>query len=108
MKHIESVKVRTIPDGSPDASYLEQEGFEERLAQYRAGEFNFIGVQVEARINVNGLSQKISSGGLWGIEDDSSQEHLDEVAQEELQELKSQLAALDFSQDQLDAIELEN
>lgn len=107
-KHIESVRVRVIPDDSPDTSYLKQDGFEDRLAQYNASEFHFIGIRVEARININGLLQTISSGGLWGIEDDSDQGFLDETAQEELRELKGQLSALGFTERQLDGIELED
>ena len=38
-----SIQRRIIPDDSPDPSYLDQVGFEERKAQYDRGEFHFIG-----------------------------------------------------------------
>ena len=34
-----------VPDDCPDTSYLEQEGYADRLEQYRQGAFDFIGVR---------------------------------------------------------------
>jgi hypothetical protein len=39
-------------------------------------------------------SQTITSGGLWGIESDSSASYLKEIEDQELEDLKTQLKAL--------------
>jgi hypothetical protein len=76
-----------VADQDPDTSYLDQEEFEDRKAQYERGDFSFVGVRVEAEVEINGVIQKISSGGLWGIESDSDKKHLREVAKEEYDQL---------------------
>jgi hypothetical protein len=96
-KRILSVNVETLPDYDHDASYLEQDGFEDRLKQYHNREFGYIGVRAVAQISVNGTIQHISSAGLWGIEDDSDQNYLNEVGDEEKSELRSHLRAIGFS-----------
>ena len=87
-----------VPDTDPDPSYLEQEGFEDRLAQYRNDEFGFVGVRAcaEILIPVNGqlIGQAIYSPGLWGIADDSDIEYLNEVGRDEFETLKSMLDEL--------------
>lgn len=77
-------------------------GFEERLQEYHDGQFGFIGIRAEAQVVIpagkdHGIVQTITSGGLWGIEDDSSEDYLAEVGLEELVELKKQLTVLGFS-----------
>jgi hypothetical protein len=53
--------------------------------------------------------QKITSGGLWGIESDSDRSHFAEVTAEELADLKAQLLALGFSKRAISqAFKLEN
>lgn len=103
-KRIHSVTVKHLVDSDPDTSYLEQEGFEDRLAQFRNDEFSFVGIIAEAEVDIKGQSnsnfyivQRISSGGLWGIESDSDKAYLAEIAQEQLMELRDQLKALGFS-----------
>lgn len=81
---VRSMHIRVIPDENPDPSYLEQEGFEDRLKEYRRGDFNFVGVRAEADVEMGGVNQKLTSGGLWGIEDDSGDEYLrNDVGKEE-------------------------
>jgi hypothetical protein len=41
--------------------------------------------------------QRITSGGLWGIESDSDAAYLKEIEQEQLSELRDQLHAIGFS-----------
>ena len=96
-KQILSVEVERIIDQDPDASYLEQAGFEERLDQYHRDIFCYIGIRAKAEILINDLRQTISSGGLWGIESDMDDDYLESVSQEELVELGEQLKALGFS-----------
>jgi hypothetical protein len=41
--------------------------------------------------------QRITSGGLWGIESDSGKDHFESTAREELAQLKDELVGLGFS-----------
>ena len=95
-KRIESIKVERLYDNDADVSYLEQEGFEDRLRQYRNGQFGFIGIQARAEIVVNGVCQTITSGGLWGIEDDSDEAYLATEESDQVTDLCNQLSALGF------------
>lgn len=106
MKRIHKVVIKRMVDTDPDASYLEQEGFEHRLEQYKQGMFDYMGVRADAEIWVptyaqfnKGASilQSITSGGLWGIESDSDSSYIAEIEQEQLAELREQLHALGFS-----------
>ena len=63
-----------------------------------------MGCKAKAIINVpiqhnseNSIIQTITSGGLWGIESDSTPEYLKEVETEELECLRLQLEALGVS-----------
>ena len=47
---------------------------------------------------VAGVCQTITSGGLWGIESDSTPDYLSEIGQEEIEQLQEILQALGFSQ----------
>jgi hypothetical protein len=95
-KRILRVGVARLSDSAPDTSYLEQMEFEDRLRQYRNGEFGFIGIRACADVTVNGVYQSIYSGGLWGIESDSEESYLRDVEQEELADLRGTLYELGF------------
>lgn len=69
----------------------------ERMERLNNGDWYYIGVQAVAKIRVNGILQKISSGGLWGIESDSGSDYLEEIDQEQAKELQEQLSTLGFS-----------
>jgi len=79
----------------------------DRMESLNAGNWCYIGIRAEARVIVNekvigpvashGIAQTITSGGLYGIESDSSREHIEETIQEELSSLKNELLALGFS-----------
>jgi len=101
MKCIEKIEVYRMPDNDPDPSYLEQEGFEDRLDQYKRGVFGYMGIVAKAEVVIDGICQTITSGGLWGIEDDSDEGYLNEIAQEQLNELSDQLEAIGFPKRQL-------
>ena len=95
-KTITDITARRIDDGDPDPSYLEQEGFEDRLESYRNGEFAFIGIFARANVTVDGVIQTIQSAGLWGIESDSDEQYLKDVESEEISSLAGILESLGF------------
>jgi hypothetical protein len=87
-----------VPDDCPDTSYLEQEGFEDRLGQYRQGDFDYIGVRAAVELPIpygkDRILARIESPGLWGIESDSGEDYLDSVFQEETDILAEMLTEL--------------
>lgn len=113
---VTSLRVVSIPDEMPDASYLEQEGlgFEERLGAYRRGEFGFIGVRAVASLRIGPISsdgrvsilEEVTSPGLWGIEDDSDADYLRDVGAEEVSTLTGMLEALGFGPRDLPEVEV--
>ncbi len=64
-----------------------------RMEDYDNG-WCMMGITAVAKIKVEGVIQKITSGGLYGIESDSSDEYKEEVKQEQLKDLKSILLEL--------------
>ena len=79
----------------------------DRMESLQRGNWCYIGTRVDAEIGIgnfpkypakyNCTTQKITSGGLWGVESDSGREYFEQVEAEELSSLKEQLAALGFS-----------
>jgi hypothetical protein len=79
----------------------------ERMEQLERGYFHFIGIRAECSIGIpqphfssNGtpyLTQKLTSGGLWGIESDQSKTDFEETEREQLDELRDVLSGLGFS-----------
>ena len=94
-----SVKVFRELDKDPDTSYLEQDGFEDRLRQFQDGQFDYIGIGAEAEVwnPKTYVIQRVHSGSLWGIESDSAESYLKGIELEELAALKGELTALGFS-----------
>jgi hypothetical protein len=76
-----------------------------RMEDLNSGGWCFIGIRAEAEYSIpcatmghgQFVLQELSSGGLWGIEGDSSREHLESIEQQELSELRAQLAGIGFS-----------
>jgi hypothetical protein len=68
----------------------------ERMERLSRGDWGYIGIRADAEIIVDGVSQEISSGGLWGVESDSDRAYLAEIDGEQLSELREQLRALGF------------
>src|SRR5271157_2617685 len=103
---LSTIEMQVIPDESPDTSYLEQEGFEDRLTEYRARSFGFVGVRASVEISIPhgrcSIVQRITSPGLWGIEDDSGTEYLESVFNEEVEILKSMLEELNCRVDNVE------
>jgi hypothetical protein len=72
-----------------------------RMEALNNGGFCFIGIRAEAEYTATGVFlatlQTLSSGGIWGIESNSSPEYLAETEQEQLAGLKTELKAIGFS-----------
>jgi hypothetical protein len=98
---LRAIRVLVEPDPEPDASYLEQDEFEERLAAYEKGEFALVGVRAEAEVAIDGLSQTLKSGGLYGIESDLEQDELDDIATEEWTRLRTVLKTVGVATEKL-------
>lgn len=88
---LQAIRVVFEQDPEPDASYLDQDEFEDRRAEYKRGRFNFVSARAEAEVNIEGVLQTLTSGGLNGIESDSEQEYLDEIIAEEWKTLRNVL-----------------
>lgn len=58
---------------------------------------------MEYQVKSYGTVQRIRSPGLWGIESDSDKSYFQEVATEQLAELRGILAEMGFTAKQLDA-----
>ena len=86
------------PDQYPDASYLDQEGFEQRRAAYQRDDFAFVGVSAAIEVAIpygNGaIMHLFESPGIWGVESDSGEEHLNSLFAEEREVLAAMLTAL--------------
>jgi hypothetical protein len=91
-----TVKVQVIHDDDADISYLEQEGFEDRLADYKADKFTFYGVRVKVIVHnwKTGCSKTFQSPGLWGIDSDNSSQYFYEVAGDEMAILRAEYPEL--------------
>lgn len=114
-KEIESILCQQTFDDDGDISYLQQYDInsknpderqnakqdKKRLEAYYNNEWHFVGIQAVAEIRIDGLLQTISSGGLWGIESDSSDEYFDEIFEEEKEQLKDVLLQLGFTEKQI-------
>jgi hypothetical protein len=86
------------PGSKHYAKYARQDW--ERMEALNRGDWAFIGIKAEAQVVLSGdVVQTITSGGLWGIESNSSEEYLQEVRQEQLAELSEQLKSLGFDLD---------
>lgn len=87
-----------VPDDCPDTSYLTQEGFADRLAQYQQGNFDFVGVRAAVELPIpygkDRILCHIESPGLWGVESDSGEEYLQSVFSEESETLADMLGEL--------------
>jgi hypothetical protein len=121
MNTIDRITIRRMLDTDPDLSFLTDSDrytgcTEEEAAKYEKEDaarlksygtaWYMIGIRAESRIKVRtnaanhySTLQTIRSGGLWGIESDSDDSHLEQVTAEELAELKIQLEALNVSLD---------
>lgn len=92
-KHGHALKENTPEDVR---KYVRQ-GYE-RMESLNRGDWHFIGIRAEAEYTIDGtVLQELPSGGLWGIESDSSADYFADVEKEELADLRAQLAGIGFS-----------
>lgn len=70
----------------------------ERMESLNRGNWQYIGIRAKAEVQLTrDTVQRLSSGGLWGIESDSDRAYLEEIEKEELAALKTELTAIGFS-----------
>ena len=93
---VQVIRVRVMHDEDPDTSYLDQDEFADRRAEFERGDFTFVGVRAEADVVVEGVLQTLTSGGLYGIESDS-REYIEEVGVEEYNDLRKILTTIGVS-----------
>ena len=96
----EEIVMETLPDPCPDTSYLEQEGFEERLQELQDGRFGFMGIRASCTLHI-GIGQtdhvilhRFKSPGIWAVESDSSEEHIQQLFEDERSILLAMLDAI--------------
>lgn len=82
----------------------------QRVEALSRGHWHYLGIIAESTITVplgggHSISQRIGSGGLWGVESDSG-EYIREIEQEELGDLKRILLEMGVSQEQIDECEV--
>lgn len=79
-----------------------------RMERMNRGDWCYIGIRAEAEVVANvqtegkpgkwhGVVQRVTSGGLWGIESDSERSYIKEEQAGQLSELKTELLAMGFS-----------
>ena len=136
-KSIGKIVLKRMYDEDPDLSFLEQdytdkdvteeenkkyqERDRQRLEAFRNEEWNMIGIKAEAIIHIdNGRWKnskgesagwqihKISSGGLWNIESDGSEEYFKEIEEQEIADLTDTLLEFGFSKSEIDNAPIEH
>lgn len=87
-------------DASPEEYLFQDEDYraedQKRLDDWKNDQWYFIGIKVRVLIHnwSTGNSQSFESAGLWGIESDSEDEYLRQVAEEQLAELQHEYPQL--------------
>jgi hypothetical protein len=98
---LHSVRVLIEQDPDADVSYLEQDEFEDRLASYKRGEFELVGVRAQADVVIEGVLQVLESGGTYGIESDSEEEYFEQIFVQEWESLRTVLKTVGVPTDKL-------
>lgn len=88
-----------LPENTPEEvrKYVRQDY--ERMESLNRGDWCFIGIGAEAEVwnAATQVTQKIRSGGLWGIESDSDDGFIEEEERNQLADLRTELLAYGFS-----------
>jgi hypothetical protein len=99
---LRAVRVVRDEDGDADVSYLEQEGFEDRLADYKRGRLHFVELWIEADVDMaEGVRAVVASTGIGGIESDTTEEEFDALIAEEWRTLRAALKTMGVPTEQL-------
>lgn len=104
--HLDLVKIKLVleMDDSPDTSYLDQKGFEERKRQYRDGYLAFAYLRADAVIKVNNTIQIVRSPGVGGVEyEHEIDQFVRDTWKEEIDMLKHDLRAMGFQEREIRA-----
>jgi hypothetical protein len=90
---------------SPDSKEYRRNARQDydRMQGLSRGDWSFVGIQARAEVTLPGsdVVQRLTSGGLWGIESDSGADYLAEVERDELAGLRRELDAVGFSPRQI-------
>lgn len=113
---VTEVRVVIQADEDADLSWLEQsdaemgEGFEaysaKRMTAYVNGEWHMTGIYAQATLrHRTGVQDgwdgttRVRTGGIWGVESDSDESYVRELADEQLAELRTMLTDLGLTFD---------
>jgi hypothetical protein len=86
--------------GNPDSPMEDYK----RCESYNSGEWCYLGINAKAEVQLSdrGVVQTICSGGIFGVESDSSEENKQEIRGECLAELRGELAIIGFSEQDIE------
>lgn len=97
---IQEIRVLVLHDEDPDTSWMDDDENEDRRQEYERGNFTFVGVVAEADLTVEGTTQTIRSGGIWGVESDDK-EYIESVADDEYADLRKILKTMGVATSEL-------
>jgi len=84
MTELVEIRLRVQPDDDPDTSWMDAE----ELAELERGDIFHVGVVAEAELLVQGVRQRVSSGGIWSVVVSSiTDDYLVDLAREQWGEL---------------------
>lgn len=61
----------------------------------------YMRAHAEAEVTIGGVAQTLTSGGMWGIEDDAEDEYLDQIIEQEWETLRVVLKTVGVPTDKL-------
>ena len=89
------------PEDTGNPSSVEEDY--KRMESMNRGDWCMLFCQARAQISINGVMQRVTSGGLGGVESDSGDDYFDEIKGEQLEELREILKSMGFRAKQIDA-----
>ena len=104
---LQSIRVIVDRDQDTDVSFMNEEGFEDRRAEYERNDFHFVTVRAVAEVAIEGVVQTLMSGGLGGVESDADNEEFVDIAMEEYAQLRKILKTIGVPTAQLPAADPE-
>lgn len=88
------------PEDTGNPQSVEQDY--KRMEALSNGAYHLVGIQAEAEITLTGsTAQRLTSGGLWGVESDAGEPCMQTFEKEELDNLKEELLAVGFSEENI-------